>query len=116
MAEMNMIQALNSALDIQLKNDDSVIIFGEDVGFFGGVFRVTDTLQQKYGKHRVFDSPLAEGGIAATAFGMGINGLRPVVEIQFAENLIGISNKPANSSPTGIKLKDCSSLPFGLPR
>ena len=85
MAEMNMIQALNSALDIQLKNDDSVIIFGEDVGFFGGVFRVTDTLQQKYGKHRVFDSPLAEGGIAATAFGMGINGLRPVVEIQFAD-------------------------------
>jgi len=85
MAEMNMIQALNSALDIQLKKDDSVVIFGEDVGFFGGVFRVTDKLQQKYGKHRVFDSPLAEGGIAATAFGMGINGLRPVVEIQFAD-------------------------------
>ena len=80
-----MIQALNSALDIQLKNDDSVIIFGEDVGFFGGVFRVTDKLQQKYGSHRVFDSPLAEGGIAAAAFGMGINGLRPVVEIQFAD-------------------------------
>ncbi len=85
MVEMNMIQALNSALEIQLKKDDSVVIFGEDVGFFGGVFRVTDTLQQKFGKHRVFDSPLAEGGIAATAFGMGINGLRPVVEIQFAD-------------------------------
>ena len=72
MVEMNMIQALNSALDIQLKNDDSVIIFGED-GFFGGVFRVTDT-HNKNMENNVFDSE-AEGGIAATAFGMGINGL-----------------------------------------
>jgi len=85
MPSMNMIEALNSALDIQLGRDENVVIFGQDVGYFGGVFRVTDGLQAKHGEHRVFDSPLAEGGIAATAFGMGLNGLRPVVEIQFAD-------------------------------
>jgi len=82
---MNMIKALNSALEVQLEKDKNVVIFGEDVGFFGGVFRVTDGLQKKFGEHRVFDSPLAEGGIAAIAMGMGLNGLRPVAEIQFAD-------------------------------
>ena len=85
MVEMNMIKALNSALEVQLTKDKNVVIFGEDVGFFGGVFRVTDGLQEKFGEHRVFDSPLAEGGIAAIAMGMGLNGLRPVAEIQFAD-------------------------------
>ena len=80
-----MIQALNSALDTMLERDPNVVIFGEDVGYFGGVFRTTDGLQKRHGEHRVFDSPLSEGGIAATAFGMGLNGLRPVVEIQFAD-------------------------------
>ena len=64
MADMNMIKSLNSALSISLKEDPNVVIFGEDVGFFGGVFRVTEGLQKEYGAHRVFDSPLAEGGIA----------------------------------------------------
>ena len=73
MAKMNMIAALNSALEHQLQNDPNVVIFGEDVGYFGGVFRVTAGLQEKYGPHRVFDSPLAEGGIAAIAMGMGLN-------------------------------------------
>ena len=68
-----------------LDKDPDVIIFGEDVGYFGGVFRTTDGLQEKHGDHRVFDTPLSEGGIAATAFGMGLNGLRPIVEIQFAD-------------------------------
>ena len=85
MTKMNMIKALNSALEVQLEKDKNVVIFGEDVGFFGGVFRVTDGLQKKFGEHRVFDSPLAEGGIAAIAMGMGLNGLRPVAEIQFAD-------------------------------
>ncbi len=85
MTNMNMIQSLNSALDIMLDRDPDVIIFGEDVGYFGGVFRTTDGLQEKHGDHRVFDTPLSEGGIAATAFGMGLNGLRPIVEIQFAD-------------------------------
>ena len=64
---MNMIKSLNSALSISLKDDPNVVIFGEDVGYFGGVFRVTEGLQKEYGPHRVFDSPLAEGGIAAIA-------------------------------------------------
>ena len=85
MADMNMIKSLNSALSISLKEDPNVVIFGEDVGFFGGVFRVTEGLQDEFGAHRVFDSPLAEGGIAAIAMGMGLNGLRPVAEIQFAD-------------------------------
>jgi 2-oxoisovalerate dehydrogenase E1 component beta subunit len=82
---MNMIQALNSAMDIMLGRDPAVVILGEDVGFFGGVFRVTDGLQRKYGEHRVLDTPIAEGGIVAAAIGMGVNGLRPVAEIQFAD-------------------------------
>ncbi|GIT75410.1 MAG: hypothetical protein Ct9H300mP30_4720 [Methanobacteriota archaeon] len=71
MPNMNMIQSLNSALDIVLDGDDDVIVFGQDVGYFGGVFRTTDGLQAKHGSHRVFDTPPSEGGILATAFGMG---------------------------------------------
>jgi len=85
MAQMNMIQALNSAMDILLGKDPKVVVMGEDVGYFGGVFRVTDGLQRKYGEHRVLDTPIAEGGIVATAIGMGVNGLRPVAEVQFAD-------------------------------
>lgn len=85
MAQMNMIQALNSAMDIMLERDPAVVIMGEDVGFFGGVFRCTDGLQRKYGEHRVIDAPIAEGGIIAASIGMGVNGLRPVAEIQFAD-------------------------------
>ncbi len=85
MARMNMIQALNSAMDIMLERDTSVIIIGQDAGYFGGVFRCTEGLQRKHGEHRVLDAPIAEGGIIASAIGMGVNGLRPVAEIQFAD-------------------------------
>src|SRR5256885_1294795 len=85
MARMNMVQALNSAMDVMLERDPRVVILGEDVGFFGGVFRVTDGLQRKYGEHRVLDTPIAEGGIIAAAIGMGVNGLKPVAETQFAD-------------------------------
>jgi len=85
MATMNMIQALNSAMDVMMQRDDNVVVFGEDVGYFGGVFRATAGLQKKYGKTRVFDTPIAEGGILGTAIGMGAYGLRPVVEVQFAD-------------------------------
>ena len=85
MTAMNMIQALNSALDVMLTRDANVLIFGEDVGFFGGVFRVTDGLQQRHGEQRVFDAPIAESGQIAVAIGMGAYGLRPVVECQFAD-------------------------------
>jgi len=81
---MNMVNAINSALDIKLKDDKNVIVYGQDVGVEGGVFRVTEGLQKKYGKERVFDSPLAESGIVGTAVGMAVAGLRPVVEMQFS--------------------------------
>jgi 2-oxoisovalerate dehydrogenase E1 component beta subunit len=84
-APMTMIQALRSAMDVMLGRDDNVVIYGQDVGYFGGVFRVTDGLQNKYGRQRVFDAPISEGGIVGTAVGMAAYGLRPVVEIQFAD-------------------------------
>lgn len=80
-----MAQAINSALDVMLGRDPRVVVLGEDVGYFGGVFRCTDGLQRKYGVQRVLDTPIAEGGIVATAIGMGVNGLKPVAEIQFAD-------------------------------
>src|SRR3954467_14639132 len=85
MASMTMIQALRSAMDVMLARDDNVVIYGQDVGYFGGVFRCTDGLQAKYGQSRVFDAPIAEGGIIGVAVGMGAYGLRPVAEIQFAD-------------------------------
>jgi 2-oxoisovalerate dehydrogenase E1 component beta subunit len=83
-----MIQALNSALDDKLAEDPDVLVFGEDVGYFGGVFRVTDGLQSRHGAQRCFDTPIAEGGIVATAIGMAAYGLRPVAEIQFADYIL----------------------------
>ena len=88
MATMSMIQALNSALDVMLTRDPDVLTFGEDVGYFGGVFRVTEGLQRKHGEKRCFDTPISEGGIIATAIGMGAYGLRPVAEIQFADYIL----------------------------
>jgi 2-oxoisovalerate dehydrogenase E1 component beta subunit len=85
MPTMNMVQALNSALDVAMSRNPDVLVFGQDVGFFGGVFRVTEGLQMKYGKRRCFDAPIAEGGIIAVAIGMAAYGLRPVAEIQFAD-------------------------------
>ncbi|AXB78857.1 alpha-ketoacid dehydrogenase subunit beta [Novosphingobium sp. P6W] len=88
MPTMNMIQALNSALDVKLSEDPNTLIFGEDVGYFGGVFRVTDGLQKKHGLRRCFDAPISESGIIASAIGMGANGLRPIPEIQFADYIL----------------------------
>src|SRR6266404_1391925 len=85
MPGMSMVQALNSAMDVMLTRNPDVVIFGEDVGFYGGVFRVTEGLQKKHGDHRVFDAPIAEGGMLGAAVGMGAYGLRPIVEIQFAD-------------------------------
>ncbi|MFC3862908.1 alpha-ketoacid dehydrogenase subunit beta [Deinococcus antarcticus] len=81
---MTMVAAINNALDLALERDPDVCIFGEDVGVMGGVFRATDGLQQKHGVERVFDTPLAEAGIVGMGIGMGLAGLKPVAEIQFA--------------------------------
>jgi pyruvate dehydrogenase E1 component beta subunit len=83
MKVMNMVQAINDALRIKLQDDPNVIVYGEDAGVEGGVFRVTEGLQEAFGEKRVFDSPLAESAIVGTAVGMAIAGLRPVVELQF---------------------------------
>ncbi|WP_423221991.1 alpha-ketoacid dehydrogenase subunit beta [Ideonella lacteola] len=85
MPSMTMIQALRSAMDVMLGRDDDVVIYGQDVGYFGGVFRCTEGLQAKHGRHRVFDAPINEGGIVGSAVGMAAYGLRPVVEVQFAD-------------------------------
>ncbi len=83
MTEMNVAQAINAALDQALGVDERVVLFGEDVGTTGGVFRVTDGLQERFGSERVIDAPVAESGIVGAALGMAIAGLKPVVEIQF---------------------------------
>lgn len=85
MSSMNMVQALNHTLDYRMEKDPSVILLGEDIGVDGGVFRVTDGLQKKYGTERVIDTPLVELGIVGSAIGMALSGLRPVPEIQFQD-------------------------------
>ncbi|OLS01505.1 alpha-ketoacid dehydrogenase subunit beta [Tissierella creatinophila] len=81
--KLNLIGAVTQALENELAEDKTVVVYGEDVGVEGGVFRATAGLQEKFGEKRVFDSPLAESGIVGTAIGMAINGLKPVVELQF---------------------------------
>lgn len=81
--KMTMAQAINAALRDAITEDDSVVVFGEDVAQLGGVFRVTDGLHREFGESRVFDTPLAESGIVGMAVGMAMNGMRPVVEMQF---------------------------------
>ncbi|KAA0966654.1 alpha-ketoacid dehydrogenase subunit beta [Sporosarcina sp. ANT_H38] len=83
MAQMTMIQAITDALRTELKNDENVLVFGEDVGNNGGVFRATEGLQKEFGDVRVFDTPLAESGIGGLAIGLAFTGFRPVMEIQF---------------------------------
>jgi 2-oxoisovalerate dehydrogenase E1 component beta subunit len=82
---MTMVQAINSALDEMMGRNPDLVILGEDVGYFGGVFRATAGLQEKYGKTRCFDTPISECGIIGAAIGMAAYGLRPVPEIQFAD-------------------------------
>lgn len=83
MAQMNMKEAIRDAMRVELNRDPNVVIFGEDVGNVGGVFRVTEGLQKEFGEERVFDTPLAESAIGGMAVGLGIQGFRPIAEIQF---------------------------------
>src|SRR5699024_3892911 len=80
---LNIVQAVNQALMNEMELDDTVVVYGEDVGVEGGVFRATVELQEKFGEDRAFDTPLAESAIVGTGVGMAINGLKPVVELQF---------------------------------
>ena len=91
--QMTMIEALNQALTLELERDKRVVVFGQDIGVNGGVFRVTERLQQKFGEQRVFDTPLAESAIIGSAVGMAVYGLRPIAEIQFAGFLLVCMNQ-----------------------
>ncbi len=81
---LTMVQAINMALKQEMQRDPSVVLYGEDVGYEGGVFRVTEGLQKEFGEERCFDSPLSEAGISGTAIGLAVNGMKPVVEMQFS--------------------------------
>src|SRR5258705_4054037 len=85
MPQMTMVQAIQDALRLALREDPRVIVLGEDVGLNGGVFRVTEGLQAEFGAERVADTPLAENGIVGAAIGMALYGMRPIVEIQFVD-------------------------------
>src|SRR3954453_10352769 len=85
MPQMNMVQAINDALRVEMRRDPRVVVLGEDVGKVGGVFRVTQGLYDEFGDDRVIDTPLSEGGIIGTAIGMALYGLVPVPEIQFGD-------------------------------
>ncbi len=117
---MNIVNALNDALDIKLTEDKNIIVYGEDAGFEGGVFRVTEGLQKKHGVDRVFDSPLAESGIAGTAVGMAAAGLRPVIEMQFCgfiypafNQIISHLTRMHNRSRGKYKMPIVIRLPYG---
>ena len=98
MTKMNMLQAINNALDTAMAADDKVLCFGEDVGVFGGVFRATSNLQQKYGKSRCFNTPLVEQGIIGFANGLAAQGSVPVAEIQFADYIFPAFDQIVNES------------------
>src|SRR3982750_1443553 len=93
MPRRTMVEAIRDAMDVMMARDRRVVIFGEDVGYFGGVFRCTEGLQRKYGASRCFDAPISEGGIVGVAVGMGAYGLRPVAEIQFADYMYPASDQ-----------------------
>lgn len=98
MAKMNLLQAVNNALDIAMADNDKVICFGEDVGSFGGVFRATSHLQEKYGRERCFNTPLVEQGIIGFANGLAAQGSVPVAEIQFADYIFPAFDQIVNES------------------
>lgn len=117
---MTMAAALNRALADSMVEDPTVLIFGEDVGALGGVFRITDGLNARFGEERCFDTPLAESGIAGTAVGMAMNGLRPVIEMQFDafaypafEQVVSHIAKMGNRTRGAVRLPMVIRIPYG---
>jgi len=118
--KLTMAQALNRALRDAMDGDESVVVFGEDVGELGGVFRITDGLTATFGEDRCFDTPLAEAGIAGVAVGMAMNGLRPVIEMQFDafaypsfEQLVSHVAKMRNRTRGRVSLPLVVRIPYG---
>jgi 2-oxoisovalerate dehydrogenase E1 component beta subunit len=119
-ATMSMAAALNLALADAIQADPSVVVLGEDVGALGGVFRITDGLTARFGEDRCFDTPLAESGIVGTAVGMAMNGMRPVVEMQFDafalpafEQVVSHVAKLGNRTRGGMRMPIVIRIPFG---
>jgi 2-oxoisovalerate dehydrogenase E1 component beta subunit len=117
---VTMAQAINTALHDAMREDDRVLVFGEDVGRLGGVFRVTDGLQSSFGEDRCFDTPLAESGIVGTAIGLAMYGFRPVAEMQFDgfsypafEQIVSHLAKMPNRSRGTIRLPVTVRIPYG---
>ena len=117
--KLTMARAINAALADAMAADDSVVVFGEDVGTLGGVFRVTDGLTERFGAQRCFDTPLAESGIVGMAIGMAMNGLRPVVEMQFDafaypafEQVVSHLAKMANRTRGRVRLPVVVRVPY----
>ena len=98
MAQMNLLQAINNALDTVMAENDRAVCFGEDVGHFGGVFRATSGLQDKYGKNRCFNTPLVEQGVIGFANGLAAQGSTPIAEIQFADYIFPAFDQIVNES------------------
>src|ERR687894_522970 len=120
MAAVTMTQALNRALHDALAADERVVVFGEDVGRLGGVFRVTDGLAETFGEERCFDTPIAESGIVGMAIGMAMNGFRPVVEMQFDafaypafEQIVSHVAKIGNRTRGRVRLPMVIRVPYG---
>jgi 2-oxoisovalerate dehydrogenase E1 component beta subunit len=120
MATVTLAQALNQALHDEMEADDRVLVFGEDVGVLGGVFRVTDKLQERFGEERCFDTPLAESAIIGTSLGLALYGYRPVSEIQFDgfaypgfEQLVSHIAKYRNRSRGTVTMPVTVRIPFG---
>ena len=118
--KISMAQALNAALRDAMKADDTVLMFGEDVGALGGVFRITDGLSAEFGEDRCFDTPLAESGIVGMAIGLAMNGMRPVVEMQFDafgypafEQIVSHVAKMRNRTRGRIRLPLVIRMPYG---
>ncbi|WP_455904440.1 alpha-ketoacid dehydrogenase subunit beta [Microbacterium sp.] len=117
---MSMAAALNLALADAIESDPEVVVFGEDVGALGGVFRITDGLTARFGEDRCFDTPLAESGIVGTAVGMAMNGMRPVVELQFDafalpafEQIVSHVAKLGNRTRGAVRMPLVIRIPFG---
>src|SRR6266496_337687 len=108
--QMTMIEALNHALNLELERDKRVVVFGQDIGVNGGVFRVTEHLQEKFGEQRVFDTPLSESAIIGSAVGMSVYGLRPIAEIQFAGFLLVCMNQLV-SQAARMRFRSAALLP-----
>jgi len=104
--QLTMIEALNQELALELERDSRIVLLGQDIGVNGGVFRVTEQLQQRFGEKRVFDTPLSESGIIGTSIGMAVYGLRPIAEIQFAGFLFVAMNQLV-SQAARMRFRSC---------